>query len=88
MASLAITPTAPAEVGLGGTQQYTAIGRFSDLTTQDLTNQVTWSSSDPGVAVVDGFGTASITGPGTATVKASGSINGSAATDQKVLTMH
>jgi len=88
MASLAITPTAPADVALGGTQQYKATGRFSDLTTQDLTNQVTWSSSDPGVAVVDGFGTASITGPGTATVKASGSINGSAATDQKVLTMH
>jgi hypothetical protein len=88
MASLAITPTAPSDVALGGTQQYKATGRFSDLTTQDLTNQVTWSSSDPGVAVVDGFGTASITGPGTATVKASGNINGSAATDQKVLTMH
>jgi hypothetical protein len=88
MASLAITPTAPADVALGGTQQYTAIGRFSDLTTQDLTNQVTWSSSEPGVAVVDGYGAASITGPGTATVKASGSINGSAATDQKVLTSH
>jgi len=88
MASLAITPTAPADVALGGTQQYKATGRFSDLTTQDLTNQVTWSSSDPGVAVVDGFGAASITGPGIATVKASGSINGSAATDQKVLTMH
>ena len=88
MASLAITPTAPANVALGGTQQYKATGRFSDLTTQDLTNQVTWSSSEPGVAVVDGFGAASITGLGTATVKASGSINGSAATDQKVLTAH
>ncbi len=88
MASLAITPTAPADVALGGTQQYTAIGRFSDLTTQDLTNQVTWSSSEPGVAVVDEFGAASITGPGTATVKASGSINGRAATDQGVLTAH
>jgi len=88
MASLAITPTTPADVGLGGTQQYKATGRFSDLTTQDLTNQVTWSSSQPGVAVLDGFGAASITGPGTATVKASGSIYGSAATDQKVLTVH
>jgi trimeric autotransporter adhesin len=88
MAKLVITPTAPANVALGGTQQYKATGRFSDLTTQDLTNQVTWSSSEPGVAVVDEFGAASITGPGTATVKASGSINGSAATDQKVLTAH
>ncbi len=88
MASLAITPPAPADVALGGTQQYKATGRFSDLTTQDLTNQVTWSSSEPGVAVVDGFGAANVTGHGTATVKASGSINGSAATDQKVLTAH
>jgi trimeric autotransporter adhesin len=88
LASLAITPTAPADIALGGTQQYTATGRFSDLTTQDLTNQVTWSSSQPRVAVVDGFGAASITGPGTATVKASGSINGRAATDQGVLTAH
>ena len=88
MASLEITPKAPANVALGETQQYTAIGRFSDSTTQDLTNQVTWSSSEPGVAVVDGFGAANITGHGTAAVKASGSINGSAATDQKVLTAH
>jgi uncharacterized protein YjdB len=88
MTSLAITPTAPADVALGRTQQYRATGRFSDLTIQDLTNQVTWSSSEPGVAVVDGFGAASITGHGTATVKASGSINGRAATDQKVLTAH
>jgi trimeric autotransporter adhesin len=88
MASLAITPKAPADVALGGTQQYTATGRFSDSTTQDLTNEVTWSSSEPGVAVVDGFGAASITGFGTATVKASDSINGRAATGQNVLTVH
>jgi Bacterial Ig-like domain (group 2) len=88
MTSLAITPTAPANIALGGKQQYTAIGRFSDLTTQDLTYLVTWSSSEPGVAVVDEFGTASITGLGIATVKASSSINGSAATDQKVVTVH
>jgi hypothetical protein len=88
MTSLAITPKAPADVALGRKQQYKATGRFSDLTTQDLTNQVTWSSSEPGVAVIDEFGAASITGPGTATVKASGSINGRAATDQKVLTAH
>jgi trimeric autotransporter adhesin len=88
MTSLAITPKAPADVALGGTQQYTATGRFSDSTTQDLTNQVTWSSSEPGVAVVDGFGAASITGFGTATVKASDSINGRAATGQNVLTVH
>jgi trimeric autotransporter adhesin len=88
MTGLAITPKAPADLALGGTQQYTATGRFSDLTTQDVTNQVTWSSSEPGVAVVDGFGAANITGLGTATVKASDSINGRAATDEKVLTVH
>jgi trimeric autotransporter adhesin len=88
MTSLALTSKAPADVALGGTLQYTATGRFSDLTTQDVTNQVTWSSSEPGVAVVDGFGAASITGLGTATVKASDNINGRAATDEKVLTVH
>lgn len=31
----------------GLTQQFTAMGVFSDLSTQDLTTAVTWSSSDP-----------------------------------------
>ncbi len=43
--TLAITPTGNVHVVFGGTQQYQATGTFSDSTTQNLTNQVTWNSS-------------------------------------------
>jgi len=86
--SLAITPTAPQDIGLGTTQLFTATGTFSDATTQDLTYQSTWSSTNVGVAVVSGTGLATSTGVGTTTVMAAGNINGNAATDHKVLTVH
>lgn len=80
--TLAITPAATVHVGLGGTQQYQATGTFSDSTTQNLTNQVTWISSVPGVAYINLTGLATNTGPGTTNVSAVGNINGNAATSQ------
>jgi trimeric autotransporter adhesin len=58
----------------GSTRAYSAIGVFSDGSTQNITAQVDWSSSDPAVVRVSttgttrGAGTAS--GPGSATVSA------------------
>jgi hypothetical protein len=43
-----ITVTPPnVQIPLANQQQYTATGHFSDGTTQDITNTVTWASSDP-----------------------------------------
>src|SRR5258708_26854527 len=55
LTSIAVTPANPS-LPLGLTQQFTATGTFSDSTTQDLTTQVTWSSSSPGVATISNAG--------------------------------
>ena len=88
LSTIAIMPTAAQNVALGHTQQYTAQATFSDSSEQDLTNQVTWTSSDLPVAVVNGNGLATSTGVGATMVKAAGDINGSTASDSKVLTVH
>jgi len=49
--SISITPSNP-QIALKTTFQFTAIGTFSDHSTQDLTNSVTWSSSVKTVATV------------------------------------
>ena len=73
LTSLAITPTNPA-IALGTTQQFTAIGTYTDTTTQDLTAAVTWSSSDTGIAEVSNVATsnglASSLALGTVTIEA------------------
>ena len=79
--SIEVSPAA-ASVANGLTQQFTATGVFSDNTTQDLTTQVTWTSSDSAVASVSNAagsnGLATATGVGSATVSAtSGAVTGS-----------
>jgi hypothetical protein len=81
-------PAAPANIALGTTQQYQATGTFSDSSTQDLSNQVTWTSSDQAVAVINGSGLATSTGTGTTTIKAAGNIDGTAANATQVLTVY
>ncbi|AVQ12089.1 Bacterial Ig-like domain, group 2 [Leptospira santarosai] len=49
--SIAVTPGAPSK-GKGLTQQFTATGTYSDSSTSNLTNAVTWSSSDSTVASI------------------------------------
>lgn len=55
--SIAITPINPL-IGLGGSQEFTAIGTYANNTTQDITNSVTWSSSNQQVAVIETGGVA------------------------------
>ena len=43
--SIAVTPANPS-VAKGLTQQFKAIGTFADASTQDISSQVTWSSTD------------------------------------------
>jgi hypothetical protein len=49
--SIAVYPTNPS-VTLGTTEQFTAIGTYSDNSTQDMTTSVTWRSSTSSVATI------------------------------------
>src|SRR5690606_25918912 len=75
LVSLAIDPSDPQQLPDGRTLALKAIGTFSDDTTQDLTANVTWVSSDPNVATVSNAAGAKgvVTGsnPGDAEIHAS-----------------
>ncbi|MFZ0561536.1 MAG: Ig-like domain-containing protein [Terriglobales bacterium] len=77
LTSIAITPANPS-VTLGTRQQFSATGTFSDNSTEDLTQQVTWTSSDQAVAIINGAGLALTTGTGSTSIGAS--MNGVTAT--------
>ena len=81
LVSIGVTP-ASASIAKGLTQQFTATGVYTDNSTQDLTTQVTWSSSDTGVATVSNAtgsnGLTTTTDVGSSTISAtSGDVNGS-----------
>ncbi len=74
--SITVTPANPS-VATGLTQQFTATGIYSDSTTQNLTNQVTWVSAKPAVATINTIGLASAKADGTSTITATlGAIHG------------
>jgi uncharacterized protein YjdB len=77
LVSIAVTP-ANADLLLGSLQQFTAIGTYSDNSTQDLTNSVAWSSSDVSVASIAGGGLSTALALGSVTISAtSGAVTGS-----------
>src|SRR6202162_1403053 len=66
-------------IARGTSEQFTATGTFSDNSTQNLTNSVTWTSMSAGVATITTGGLASGVAPGSSNIQAtSGNINGSA----------
>lgn len=71
--TITVTPTTPT-IANGTQQQFTAIGNYSDLSTQNLTDQVTWLSSTPSVAVIsnaiESKGLASTVAAGSTTITA------------------
>src|SRR5262249_3159867 len=73
LVSIAITPT-NASLPRGLTQQYAAVGTFSDSSTQDLTDSVTWASSDANIAAISNAagseGLATAVNVGTVTISA------------------
>ena len=80
LVSIEVTPVV-SSIEQGLTQQFTATGTYSDNTTQDLTTQVTWSSSSTTVATISNEsssqGLATSVQSGTTTITAtSGSISG------------
>lgn len=75
--SLAITPANPS-IAKGTNQQLTAVGTFSDNTTQDLTSTVIWTSSGASIASITSSGLASALAAGSTTITASsGTVSGS-----------
>src|SRR5262249_19233910 len=77
LVSIAIAPANPT-VTVGGTQQLTATGTYSDTTTKDRTNQVTGTSASTATAVVNAPGLATAEATGSTTISASlGSVTGS-----------
>ncbi|MGB2890177.1 MAG: Ig-like domain-containing protein [Candidatus Acidiferrales bacterium] len=79
LVSIAVTP-ANKSVSVGGTLQFKATGTFANNSTQDLTNSVTWASSNPTAATIDSAGLAKgVTSGQSATISATqSSISGSA----------
>jgi uncharacterized protein YjdB len=78
LVSVAVAP-ANASITSGTAQQFTATGTYSDGSTQNLTNTVTWTSSATSIATVSAGGLATGIAEGIATITAnSGTISGGA----------
>ena len=76
--SITVSPN-QSSLPAGESEQLTATGNFSDGTTQNLTQSVTWISSGSAIASVSPTGAAIANAVGTATISAtSGSVTGSA----------
>jgi hypothetical protein len=68
--SIAVTPST-VSVLVGTTQQFTATGKYTDNSTQDISSSVSWSSSAPDVATVSSSGLATILASGKTSINAS-----------------
>jgi hypothetical protein len=78
LASIEVTP-GNLNIAKGSVQQFTATGKYTDNTTQDLTLQVIWSSSNAGTATISTNGLVTTLSAGTAIITASsGAIVGQA----------
>jgi uncharacterized protein YjdB len=69
LTSIALLPASPS-IPINTTQQLTATGSYSDGSSRDLTNLVTWSSSTIASATVDATGLVSGVAAGSATITA------------------
>jgi outer membrane protein assembly factor BamB len=77
LVSITVTPSNPS-VAKGATKQLTATGTHADTGTEDLTTQVTWSSTDTSKVTVSASGLVTGVDFGSATITATlGSISGS-----------
>ena len=76
LTSIAVTP-AGSTIPVGTTLQLTATGVCPDRSTRNLTNQVSWRSSNPAVATVNAGGLATGVAAGSSTITAaSGTVTG------------
>ena len=77
LSSIAVTPANPS-IAKGLTDQFAATGTYSDGSTQNITNSVTWVSLTTSVATISSDGLAKGVGTGVSTIQAtSGPVTGS-----------
>jgi len=69
LTSIEVTPET-ASIVIDSTQQFTVTGTYSDGSTADLTESVTWTSSNPDVAIITASGLATGVSKGTVTITA------------------
>jgi|GEM_PF-133129 len=84
MTGIVVAP-ATASIPAGATQAFTATAQYADGTTQDVTADVTWTSSDAEVATIAG-GTATGVAVGTATITAAHAASGLSGTAELTVT--
>ena len=70
LVSIALTPLA-ASVPINTSQQFSAIGTYTDGSSSDITTLVTWSSSSTATATIDGGGLLTAVAAGSTNVSAS-----------------
>jgi hypothetical protein len=68
--SIAVSP-GDESLAVGVSAQFTAVGTFTDGSTQNITNGVAWASATPSVAAISGTGVASGVAVGTSQITAS-----------------
>src|SRR5712692_10552282 len=67
LTSIAVTPT-DALIVVGDTQQFTAIGTYSNASTKDITKSINWTSSDATKATIQSSGLANGIAVGSVTI--------------------
>lgn len=91
LSSITVTPSSATIPSVGGTTQFQATGYFvngknGNSNNQNLTNQVTWTSSTPSVATINSSGLATAVGVGTTTITATGGNGGITSTADLTVT--
>ena len=71
LTSIAVSRTVVANLPVGKTEQFEALGSYSDGTTQDITSQVNWTSTYVDVATISAAGLATGLKPGQTDISAS-----------------
>ena len=84
LVSISINPL-NSSLSIGLTQQYTAIGTYTDGTNSDITANVTWSTSQPILATINNSGL--LSGLNLGLVSITAEINGISATTNLSLSL-
>lgn len=69
LVSITLSPLNPT-INAGNTQQFSAVGHYSDGLDSDITSSVTWTSSNTAVATINNTGLATGSASGTTTIAA------------------
>jgi len=70
LSTIIVMPASPSNILIGGTQQFTASGNYSNGTTKDITSQVTWASDNDAVITISSKGLATGLALGSADITA------------------